>query len=324
VLTAIVAMGLYNHHKSVDHPPAMVPCSDMCGTVVSVGTFTDSSSPYKNPAFRLQPGDRVISTFASTHLTGQVSAKDVANGLGGPLPGVLTQYRVFPTYNVVKIPEYLSAEEASCLPIAAMTAWMSLNCMRPKGETIGSTRQKEVVLAQGTGGVSIAALQIAAAAGQDVIVTSSSDEKLKRAKTLGAKETINYRSTLDWDQAALEKTNGEGVDIILEVGGAQTLKKSFECIKFGGLIAAIGYLSGKQDEEGDRTNTNLLALKRNVTLKGILNGPRDKLEEMLEFYAKHQIRPVVGKVFKFGEGKEAIQYLYSGGHFGKVVVRVQA
>ncbi|CAO2655526.1 Nn.00g043290.m01.CDS01 [Neocucurbitaria sp. VM-36] len=317
-----VCMGLYNHHKSVEQPPAIVPCSDMCGIVVAVGPLSNKSSdPYKNPAFRLQIGDRVISTFAPTHLTGQIQAKDLGNGLGGPAPGVLTQYRVFPTFGVVKVPEYMSDAEASCLPIAAMTAWMSLNCMRPKGEIIGSG---ETVVCQGTGGVSISAAQIAAAAGAEVIVTSSSDEKLQRAKDMGAKETINYRSDPDWENSVLSATNDKGADIIIEVGGASTLRKSFDCVRFGGLIACIGYLGGKQDEAGDRTNTNLLCLKRNVTLKGILNGPRDELERMLAFYEEKKIRPIVDREFKFEEADQALQYLFSGGHFGKVVVRVKA
>lgn len=281
------------------------------------------ANPYANPAFRLSLGDRVISTFAPSHLTGQIQATDISNGLGGPGPGVLTQYRVFPIHGLVKVPEYLTAEEASCLPIAAMTAWMSLNCMRPVGEIIGSTGQKEVVLCQGTGGVSIAGLQIASAAGAEVIVTSSSDEKLERAKGLGATTTINYSSNKDWDAAVLSATGDKGVDIIFELGGATTLRKSFECIRFGGLIACIGYLSGKQDDAGDRTNTNLLALKRNVTLKGIVNGPRDKLVEMLGFYEQKRIRPIVDEVFGFEEGGEALRYLFGGGHFGKVVVRVK-
>lgn len=314
-------MGLYNHHKSVEHPPALVPCSDMCGVVVSVGPSSNNSSdPYKNPAFKLKEGDRVISTFAPTHLTGQVRAADVANGLGGPAPGVLTQYRVFSTYGLVKIPDYLSPEEASCLPIAALTAWMSLNSMRPAGETIGP---EETVVCQGTGGVSVAALQIASAAGASVIVTSSSDAKLQRAQQLGAKTLVNYNSTPDWETSVLNATADDGADIILEVGGAKTLRKSFDCVKFGGLIACIGYLSGKVDEDTDRTNTNLLCLKRNVTLKGILNGPRDRLEEMVRFYQEKGIKPVVDRVFKFEEGKDALQYLYSGGHFGKVVIRVK-
>jgi NADPH:quinone reductase-like Zn-dependent oxidoreductase len=314
-------MGLYNHHKSVEQPPAIVPCSDMCGVVVAVGPASDNTSdPYKNPAFRLKEGDRVISTFAPTHLSGQIEARDLGNGLGCPAPGVLVQYRVFPTFGVVKIPEYMSDDEASCIPIAAMTAWMSLNCMRPKGEIIG---QRETVVCQGTGGVSISAAQIAAAAGADVIVTSSSDEKLKRATKLGAKTTVNYRSNPDWDDAVLEATGSRGADVVIEVGGATTLRKSFEAVRFGGLIACIGYLSGKQDEAGDRTNTNLLCLKRNVTLKGIINGPRDELERMLKFYEEKQIRPVVDRVFKFDEANEALQYLFGGGHFGKVVVKVK-
>jgi len=319
-----VAMGLYTHHSSVNHPPAIVPCSDMCGVVVAAGPVSSSSTdPYKNPAFRLAPGDRVISTFAPTHITGQVQARDLANGLGGPAPGVLTQYRVFPTYALVKIPDYLTDDEASCLPIAAMTAWMSLNCMRPAGEIIGSTAEPESVVVQGTGGVSIAALQIASAAGAHVIATSSSDDKLQRAALLGARTTINYAQKKNWDDAVLAATANIGADIILEVGGASTLRRSFECVRFGGLIAAIGYLSGKQDPEGDRTNTNLLALKRNVTLKGIVNGPRDKLVEMLAFYDAKRIRPVVDRVFKFEEAGEAFGFLFSGGHFGKLVVRVK-
>lgn len=314
-------MGLYNHHKSVEHPPTLVPCSDMCGVVVAVGPCSqDTSDPLKDPAFQLKEGDRVISTFAGTHLTGQVQASDVANGLGGPAPGVLTQYRVFATYNVVKIPDYLTAEEASCLPIAAMTAWMSLNCMRPQGETIGSN---ETVVCQGTGGVSIAALQIAAAAGASVVVTSSSDSKLQRAETLGARTLVNYNTIPDWEAAVLKATGNAGADVVVEVGGAKTLRKSFDCVKFGGLIACVGYLGGKVDDDTDRTNTNLLCLKRNVTLKGILNGPRDRLEEMMRFYEEKGIRPVVDRVFQLEEGADALKYLYSGGHFGKVVVQVK-
>lgn len=120
----------------------------------------------------------------------------------------------------------------------------------------------------------------------------------------------------------LALTNNEGVDIIFENGGASTLRKSFECIAFGGLINCIGYLSGKEDAEGDRTNTNVLALKRNVTLKGLLNGPRDRLEEMLGFYGEKGIKPVVDKVFGFEEAQAGLDYLWEGGHFGKVVVRV--
>lgn len=120
----------------------------------------------------------------------------------------------------------------------------------------------------------------------------------------------------------MKVTNEQGVDIIFENGGATTLRKSFDCIAFGGLINCIGYLSGKEDPVDDRTNTNVLALKRNVTLKGLLNGPKDRLEEMLKFYEEKQIKPVVDKVFSFAEAPEALKYLYQGGHFGKVVIRI--
>lgn len=153
-------------------------------------------------------------------------------------------------------------------------------------------------------------------------MTSSSDEKLDKARKLGADHTINYKTTPDWDQKVMELTNGEGADIILETGGAETLQKSFGCITFGGLISCIGYLSGKEDLPGKRPNVNVLALMKNATLKGILNGPADRFEEMLELYAQKQIHPVIDKVFTFDQGKEALQYIYSGAHFGKVVVKV--
>ena len=156
-----------------------------------------------------------------------------------------------------------------------------------------------------------------------VIITSSSDAKLEQAKKLGADKTINYKSKPNWDQEVLAMTNGEGVDIIFENGGAATLRKSFECIAFGGLIDCIGYLSGKEDAVENRTNTNVLALKRNVTLKGLLNGPKDRFEEMLRFYEEKEIRPVIDKTFIFEESKEALEYLFSGGHFGKVIIKLQ-
>lgn len=155
-----------------------------------------------------------------------------------------------------------------------------------------------------------------------MIITSSSDTKLEQAKGLGADKSINYRKNPNWDEKILEITNGEGVDIIFENGGAATLRKSFECVAFGGLINCIGYLSGKEDALEDRTNTNVLALKRNATLKGLLNGPKDRFEEMLKFYEQKKIKPVVDKVFGFGEPKEALKYLFAGEHFGKVVIKV--
>ncbi|KUJ20108.1 NAD(P)-binding protein [Mollisia scopiformis] len=303
-----VVMGLYNHHKTTGGPAStIVPCSDMCGTIVT------SNSP------NWKVGDKVLSIFNQTHLKGQVKAEHMKSGLGLPLQGVLAEYRVSPEYGLVKKPEYLSDEEAATLPIAGMTAWMAINGMRPLGQAGG---EGEKVLIQGTGGVAVSGLQIAKASGAEVIITSSSDAKLELAKKLGADKMINYKSTPNWDEEVLKMTDDEGVDIIFENGGAQTLRKSFDCIAFGGLINCIGYLSGKEDAVGDRTNTNVLALKRNVTLKGLLNGPRERLEEMLQFYDDKKIHPVVDKVFGFEESKEALIYLFKGGHFGKVVVKV--
>lgn len=311
----IVCNGDYNHHKSVDDAPALVPCSDMCGVVV------------ESKAKEFPEGARVMATFNQTHLSGQVKEQDMASGLGLPLPGVLTEYRCFPATGLVAVPDYLKPEEAACLPIASVTAWMSINGMRPMGQHADGKKQMETVLLQGTGGVAIAGLQIARAAGLRTIITSSSDEKLERARSkLGADEGINYRTHWDWQEPVMEATGGHGADIIFETGGARTLRKSFDCVAFGGLINCIGYLSGKGDDDSEtaenRLNVNVMALRRNVTLKGILNGPRDRFEEMLRFYGEHQIRPVVDRVFAFDKANEALQYLASGGHFGKVVIKV--
>jgi NADPH:quinone reductase-like Zn-dependent oxidoreductase len=262
-----------------------------------------------------------MAIFNQTHIHGQVKEKDMASGLGLPLPGCLTEYRAFPAESLVAVPDYMTDEEAACLPIAGVTAWMALNGMRPLGQPISNG--EETVLLQGTGGVAISGLQIAHAAGLKTIITSSSDAKLEKArKELGADHGINYRTSPEWQTEVMRITDNEGADIIFENGGAQTLRKSFDCVAFGGLINAIGYLSGKEDAPGDRMNMNVLALRRNVTIKGILNGPREQFEELTKFYSKHEIHPVVDKVFKFDEAKEALQYLYSGGHFGKVVVKV--
>jgi len=303
-----VSMGEYGHHKSVSQSQSLVPCSDMCGSIVS-----------GHPT--LKPGTRVMATFNQSHVSGQIKAKDMVSGLGLPLPGVLTQYRYFPAHGLVEAPAHLSDEQAACLPIAAVTAWMAINWQSLLGQP-ATNKGDEYVLLQGTGGVAISGLQIAHAAGFKTIITSSSDEKLEKAKKMGADFTINYRSTPNWAEKVMRLTNDEGAHIIFENGGAQTLRQSFDAVAFGGSIACIGYLGGKEDAPGHRMNTNVLALKRNVTLKGMLNGPRDRFEEMVAFYEKHGIKPVIDRAFTFGEAKEALKYLYSGSHLGKVVVKV--
>lgn len=239
-----VIMGLYNHHKNMSSSPTIVPTSDMCGSIVLLGPN----------ATRWNLGDRVLSIFNQTHLKGQVELEDLQSGLGLPLPGTLTQYRIFPETGLVRAPTILTDEEASTLPIAGVTAWMALNWHRPLGSPLSAG---ETVLIQGTGGVAINGLLIAKAAGARVIIISSSDEKLERAKKLGAYHGINYKTVPDWEIEVLNVTGNKGADIIFENGGARTLRKSFECVAFGGLIACIGYLSGKETETGKSPHTSM-------------------------------------------------------------------
>ncbi|OAQ88914.1 alcohol dehydrogenase, zinc-containing [Purpureocillium lilacinum] len=325
-----VVKGEYNHMPSLLSPgEAIVPCSDMAGTVVT--SRGDAAS-------HLPPGTRVISIFLQDDLSAPLREEALATGLGYPLPGVLCHYRVFPARTLVRCPAYLSAAEAATLPIAAVTAWTSLNWMRPLGSHVGTDPPdviaKRTALMQGTGGVAIAGLQIAHAAGLKTIITSSSDDKLKRARDeLGADTGINYRTYWQWQEPVMKATGGRGVDVIFETGGTRTIRKSFESIAFGGVINCIGYLSGKHedgDDEGDgdktpqlhRLNVNVMALRRNVTLRGIINGPKDRFEEMLGFYEEKKIKPVVDKVFDFDDVKDAFDYLVKGKHFGKVVIKV--
>ncbi|RSL62928.1 hypothetical protein CEP54_005455 [Fusarium duplospermum] len=305
-----VAQGLYGHHKAIESGRAdpLVPCSDMCGTVVAVGEGAGWNV-----------GDRVISTWNQGHFNGSINPDIMKTGLDLPLDGVLQTHRVFPDDALLKAPEYMSDEEASCLTIAALAAWMAMNQFRPLGQPGG---KGEIVLLQGTGGVSISGLQIAHAAGATTMITSSSDSKLERAKALGADHVINYQDVPNWDNEVMRVSNDHGADIIFETGGAKTVRKSFNSVAFGGIILSIGYVSGKQDDAEDRTNINVLALSRTVTLKGIINGPKDRFEEMLGFYAKHEIHPVVDRVFGFEEGRDAFTYLEKGSHFGKIVIKV--
>ncbi|KAJ6439380.1 alcohol dehydrogenase, zinc-containing [Purpureocillium lavendulum] len=349
-----VIKGEYNHFPSLLAPgESIVPCSDMAGTVVVSRAPADAQLPV---------GARVISVFLQDHLTEPLRPEALASGLGYPLPGVLCQYRVFPARGLVRCPAYLAPAEAATLPVAAVTAWTSLNWMRPLGAHVGTAdagcadkgkgkdeiknkeTERRTALVQGTGGVAIAGLQQAHAAGMRTIVTSSSDAKLARARDeLGADAGVNYRTYWQWQEPVMDATDGRGADVIFETGGARTLRKSFASVAFGGVINCIGYLSGKLDDgddnngeggggggggDGDKTpqlhrlNVNVLALRRNVTLRGIINGPKDRFEEMLGFYEDKKIKPVVDKVFAFDDVKDALDYLVKGKHFGKVVIQV--
>ncbi|KAI1758438.1 putative alcohol dehydrogenase [Xylaria castorea] len=291
----------------------IVPCSDASGTVLRVGGPA-AASLWKE-------GDRVFSLARSNHLTGPTRPEHAAAGVGIPLPGVLAEYRVFPASGLLRIPEYMSFEEASTLTIAAATAWMALSWDRP----IGSPRRgKEVVvLLQGTGGVSVAALQQANALGLTTIVTSSSDAKLRRARELGADYTVNYKTIPNWDEEVLRLTDGRGADIIIETGGPGTMEKSLSCVAHGGTISAVGILTGLMEEGKAQVGVGMRLIQRNAALKGINIGPRDRVEEMIGFiYEEKTTRPIVDRVFRFGDAKAALEYLRAGSHFGKVVIRV--
>jgi NADPH:quinone reductase-like Zn-dependent oxidoreductase len=210
---------------------------------------------------------------------------------------------------VVHLPAHLSYEEAATLPCAAVTAWNAL--------TSWVLKPGMSVLVQGTGGVSIFALQFARLAGARVMITSSSDEKLRRAGEMGAVDFINYKTTPDWDQKALERTGGAGVDHIVEVGGPGTLTRSMNAVRIGGRISLIGLLTGPEG-----TVNPMPILGKQIQVQGIFVGSRDMFEAMNRAITAHQLRPVVDRVFAFEEAREALGYLESGGHFGKVVIRV--
>jgi len=277
----------------------LIPMSDGAGEVVETGAGVT----------RVKRGDRVAGIFMQNWLCGEVSATAARGALGGSLDGMLAEYVVLSQEGVVHIPSHLSYEEAAALPCAAVTAWNAL--------TSWMLKPGISVLAQGTGGVSIFALQFAKVTGARVIVTSSSDEKLKKAEGLGASALINYSLTPDWDQKAIELTNGVGIDHIVEVGGWGTLARSMNAVRVGGRISLIGLLTGAEGAVNP-----MPILGKQIQLQGIFVGSRDMFESMNRAIAVHQLRPVIDRVFEFHEAREALRYLESGSHFGKVVIRV--
>ena len=277
----------------------LIPMSDGAGEVVETGAGVT----------RVKRGDRVAGIFMQNWLCGEVSATAARGALGGSLDGMLAEYVVLSQEGVVHIPSHLSYEEAAALPCAAVTAWNAL--------TSWMLKPGISVLVQGTGGVSILGLQFAKVAGARVIVTSSSDEKLKRAEGLGASALINYSLTPDWDQKAIELTNGVGIDHIVEVGGWGTLARSMNAVRVGGRISLIGLLTGAEGAVNP-----MPILGKQIQLQGIFVGSRDMFESMNRAIAVHQLRPVIDRVFEFREAREALRYLESGSHFGKVVIRV--
>jgi NADPH:quinone reductase-like Zn-dependent oxidoreductase len=230
--------------------------------------------------------------------------------MGGPLDGMLSEYVCLNEEGVVAIPGHLSYEEASTLPCAALTAW---SCMFRHG----NVKPGDKILALGTGGVSIAALQLAKMAGAEVTITSSSDEKLERAKRLGADHTVNYKTNEKWSGAVREASGGNGVDHVIEVGGVGTLEQSIRACRMGGTISLVGVLAGPQ------APVNLtLVLMQDIRIQGVFVGPRESFEAMNKAIAQHKLKPVVDKVFAYAEAREALHYMAAGKHFGKVCIRI--
>ncbi|KAK7675885.1 hypothetical protein QCA50_021177 [Cerrena zonata] len=279
----------------------IVPCSDMAGEVVATGIDVQN----------WKKGDRVTSSFCLDHIAGDITDVIRATALGSPIDGVLTQYRNFPAHALVKIPDYMTFEQASTLACAALTAWSSLRGPVP-------LKGGDTVLVEGTGGVSIFALQFASAMGATVIVTSSSDEKVKLAKQLGATHTINYKTHPNWDQELLKLTNGRGVDHVIEIGGAGTLLKAIASTRMVGWLHNIGFLAG----EDDMGNLPLELLKRGVSYRAILIGSRLQFEDMNRLLEARQIQPVIDKVFPFDQALQAYEHLASQKHVGKVVIKI--
>jgi len=275
----------------------LVPLSDGAGEVVEIGSGVT----------RWTVGDRVAGCFFQGWIEGPITAAKASTALGGAIDGVLSETVVLHESGLVAVPNHLSFEEASCLPCAALTAWNALF------ET-GRVGPGTTVLLQGTGGVSIFALQFAKAAGARVILTSSSDEKLERARSMGADHTINYRTEENWDKAAAAFAE---VDLIVEVGGAGTLGRSLRAVRSGGQIVSIGLLTGGASEL-----TLGFLLTKNITLTGIYVGSRLMFEAMNRAIAQHELHPVVDRTVPFEEAPAALAHLASGAHFGKVVISV--
>jgi NADPH:quinone reductase-like Zn-dependent oxidoreductase len=291
----MMSKGVYN--PKIKLP--LIPLSDGAGEVATVGQGVT----------RFRVGDRVVSAFMPGWVDGPPTEAKTRSALGGEADGVLAEEALLPETGLLPIPAHLSFEEAATLPCAALTAWNALV------ET-GGIRPGDSVLVQGTGGVSIFALQFARQAGARVIATSSSDAKLARVRDMGASDGINYKTTPGWDKRVRELTGGQGTDMIVEVGGAGTLPLSTRAIKLGGYIALIGVLTGA----GDFNPIPLLM--KNIQLQGIFVGSVAMFESMLKAIEVSRLRPVIDRVFPFDQAVEALKYLESGAHFGKVVIAI--
>ncbi len=292
----LVAVGEYDPHQRMP----LIPLSDGAGEVVETGPNVT----------RVGVGDRVAGIFMQGWIAGPLTAEYPPTAVGAAIDGVLAEYVVFSQRGVVRIPDFLTFEEAATLPCAAVTAWNAL-------VRHSSIKAGETILVQGTGGVSLFALQFARANGTRVIATSSSDEKLKRAMELGASVGINYRDHPDWATKVMEITHGRGVDHIIDVGGPGTLGQSLDAVRESGTVCNIGLLTGFAGEV-----PTYKALFKEIRIQGVYVGSRASFEDMLRAIELHRIRPVIDRIFKMDQIRDAIRYLKSGQHFGKIVVAV--
>jgi NADPH:quinone reductase-like Zn-dependent oxidoreductase len=293
----LVAEGAYGAGQK--YP--LIPMSDGAGEIVAVG----------GGVTRLKVGDRVAGIFFQDWIYGSLTKETMKSDLGGGIDGMLAEYVVLNQDGLVKLPDHLSYTEGATLPCAAVTAWHAL-------VTKGNISAGDSVLLLGTGGVSMFALQFAKINGARVIVTSSSDQKLARARELGADETINYKTTPDWEKQVYQLTNRIGVDHVVEVGGAGTLPKSLQAARIGGRISLIGVLSGRGNEIDP-----MPILFKSLAVQGIYVGSRKIFEAMNQAIAQHQLQPIIDKIFAFTEAKEAYFCLKSAAHFGKIVIQME-
>jgi NADPH:quinone reductase-like Zn-dependent oxidoreductase len=299
----LVVKGQYNPKLQLPR----IPCSDGAGEVEAVG---EGVTLWK-------PGDRVAGIFMQNWLDGPPTSAKARGALGGDMDGVLAEYVVLNECGLVRLPEHLSFQEAATLPCAAVTAWNAL--------AAGNLRPGANVLIQGTGGVALFALQFARLQGARVLGISSSNDKLKRARALGLDAGLNYRDDPDWDRWALEQTDGNGVDLVIEVGGVATLPRSLKALCTGGTIAQVGVLSGPSGGspgDGDAAPFPIPSiLHKQAHIQGIYVGSRRDFEQMNQAIALTHLRPV-GENFDWSQAREVLTRMEEASHFGKLVLTV--
>jgi NADPH:quinone reductase-like Zn-dependent oxidoreductase len=293
----MMVKGLYNPKMKLPR----IPCSDGAGEVSAVG---EGVTAWK-------PGDRVAGAFMQNWLDGPLTPAKAKGALGGDIDGMAAEYVVLKESGLVRLPSHLNFEEAATLPCAAVTAWNAL--------AAGKLRPGATVLIQGTGGVSIFALQLARLMGARVLGISGSSAKLDRARSLGLDAGHNYRENPEWDRWALEQTGGEGVDLVVEVGGVGTLARSLRSIRMGGAIAQIGVVAGPSNFPEPLPLA--VILHKQVRIQGIYVGSRRNFEEMNKAIALAKLRPVA-ESFSWSQAREVLARMEAGSHFGKLVLTV--